>query len=171
MLRNWKRDRIWVPAQGCGRRMPSLPKEAPEAAVEAKAVRETIATAAPATGSEDALELQRRLARRADLLKALDAKPAPEEKPRGTDAWLERRLRTFERGMTALETRQEQVETTTRTALGAQDARIKELETAISELHQQASEVDTKQQAQASEMSRALRQISLRLDCLELPVR
>ncbi|HXC57317.1 MAG TPA: tetratricopeptide repeat protein [Rhizomicrobium sp.] len=118
-----------------------------------------------------------RLARRADLAQVLESKggdgdakePAVAEPaaPRTPDAWLERRLRVFERSMTVMEARQDQVEKNNRAAAGVAEETIKALEATIRELRERADAAEAKAKTAANEVRAALNETALRLQTVE----
>ncbi len=122
---------------------------------------------------EAAQPSERRLTRRADLLRVLNVAPeAKDETPAGetadkpaprADAWLERRLRVFERGMAAMETRQEQVEKNARAVVAAAEDSIKALEARVHDLTVRADAAEARHKAAASEMRAALNEATLRI--------
>ena len=159
----------------------SMPRaaEAPVAeTVEAPAEMLDVAkdvSAALATVPQPEAPAQRpRLARRADLTQVLDTKPAaddaaamPAETPRAPDAWLERRLRVFERGMSGVESRQDLVEKNARAAAAAAQDSIKTLEATIEELKARADAVDARLKTSSTELRTALNETALRLQAVE----
>src|ERR1700744_3832179 len=119
-------------------------------------MNETIEPAADAAATEiptpDAGATPRqRLPRRAELAQLLDAKLAEDsdakETPRAPDAWLERRLRTFERQMGAIEARQSDVEKNARAMLQQAQETIKAMEGTIAELQARAEAAEAKAKA------------------------
>ena len=87
--------------------------------------------------------------------------------PRAVDAWLERRLRVFERAMTAMEARQEQVEKTSRAmAVSAEDS-IKSLDETLHTLIARIEESETRQKSTANEIRKALSESNLRIETVE----
>lgn len=117
---------------------------------------------------------RQRLARRTDLAPVPETKPAaddgeakPAEAPRAPDAWLERRLRVFERGMSGIEARQDQVEKNARAAAIAAEESIKVLETTVAELKARADAADARHKTSANEVRTALNETSLRLQTVE----
>jgi localization factor PodJL len=157
----------------------SLPRPAEAAPVEAPAemidVAKDVSAALAATPvAAETPQPRQRLARRAELTQVLDTKPAvedaeakPAEGPRAPDAWLERRLRTFERGVSGLEARQEQVEKNARAAAVAAQETIKALEATVLELKERADAAEAKLKSSANETRMALNETALRLQTVE----
>lgn len=111
-----------------------------------------------------------------DDVAVVDEKPddastddAPTEKtaPRAPDAWLERRLRVFERAMTAMEARQEQVEKDSRTLVVSAENSIKALEETLSGLVARLDECEARQKAAADELRMSLSEAQLRIQTVE----
>ncbi|MEJ0025847.1 MAG: tetratricopeptide repeat protein [Rhizomicrobium sp.] len=140
--------------------------------VEANAIDATAAEAGEAAPPPpgDALPRQR-LVRRGDLAQLLDAKPAedaePKDAPRTPDAWLERRLRVFERQMMAMEARQDQVEKTARAAVAAAEETVKALEATVAELKARTDAAEAKAKAAGNELRTSLNEAMLRLQTVE----
>jgi TPR repeat protein len=156
----------------------SLPRPADTAPAEAPAemidVAKDVSAALAATPVAEAPQPRQRLTRRTELTQVLDTKPAAEESeakpaegPRAPDAWLERRLRTFERGVSGLEARQEQVEKNARAAAVAAQETIKALEATVLELKERADAAEAKLKSSANETRLALNETSLRLQTVE----
>jgi AcrR family transcriptional regulator len=89
---------------------------------------------------------------------------AEKSTPRAPDAWLERRLRVFERAMTQMETRQEQVEKTSRAMAVSAENSIKALEETLSTLIARIEESDTRQKTTANDIRKALSEANLRIE-------
>jgi TPR repeat protein len=157
------------------------PAETPAEAVDmAKGV-----SAAMSAPPEPAPVNERKLARRAELLRVLDAKntvPSPadmkdeptpdmpvvaEKAAPRADAWLERRLRVFEKGMAAMEARQDQVEKNARAVVATAEASIKALEETVKELAARADAADTRHKASSNEVRAALNETTLRIQTVE----
>ena len=116
-------------------------------------------------------EPRQRLLRRADLAQVLDAKLAedvePKDASRAPDAWLERRLRVFERQMTAMESRQDQVEKNARAASSAAEEAVKALQSTVAELTARAAAAEAKAKGAANELRASLNEAVLRLQTVE----
>ena len=114
---------------------------------------------------------RQRLLRRADLAQVLDAKLVedvePKDAPRVPDAWLERRLRVFERQMTAMESRQDQVEKNARGAASVAEEAVKGLQATVAELTARADAAEAKARAAANELRASLNEAVLRLQTVE----
>jgi len=114
---------------------------------------------------------RQRLLRRADLAQVLDAKLVedvePKDAPRVPDAWLERRLRVFERQMTAMESRQDQVEKNARAAASVAEEAVKALQATVAELTARADAAEAKARAAANELRASLNEAVLRLQTVE----
>jgi localization factor PodJL len=141
--------------------MPSGETNGPDAAEAAEA------GAAPAP--------RQKLIRRADLAQLLDAKLAedaePKEGPRAPDAWLERRLRVFERQMGAMESRQDQVEKSARTSAAAAEDAVKALEEKVAQLLERADAAEAKAKSVANDLRTALNEAVLRVQTVETVAR
>jgi TPR repeat protein len=139
-------------------------------------------TAPGAVQAEDPAPVPRqRLPRRAELVQVLDGpvgdsearaidapvREALERASRAPDAWLERRLRTFERGMAAMTTRQEQVEKNGRAAVLATEETIKSLQVTVHSLEQRANAAEQRQKSIANELRATLNETTLRLQTVE----
>jgi len=112
---------------------------------------------------------ERRLTRggEADGVSLSNESSAEKSPPRAPDAWLERRLRVFERAMTAMEARQEQVEKDGRAmAVSAEDT-IKSLEGTISALIARLDKAEAQQKASTEDVRSALSEVSLRIQTVE----
>jgi TPR repeat protein len=116
---------------------------------------------------------ERRAPRGSDVVKHEETASAPMESssekstPRAHDAWLERRLRVFERAMTVMETRQEQVEKTSRAmAVSAEDS-IKSLDETLRTLMERIEESETRQKSTANDIRKALSEANLRIETVE----
>ena len=124
-----------------------------------------------ATAAQGEAAPRQRLIRRTDLAQLLDAKLAEDgdakDAPRAPDAWLERRLRVFERQMTAMETRQDQVEKNARSAAAAAEEAVKALQATVSELNARADAAEAKAKAVANDLRTALNEAVLRLQTVE----
>ncbi len=127
-------------------------------------------------------EPRQRLLRRADIAQLLGAQVAPDDgepkepRPadnapdkvaRAPDAWLERRLRVFERAMTAMEGRQEQVEKNSRAAAVTSEEAIKALEATVKELQERADAAEARLKASSNEVRAALNETTLRIQTVE----
>ncbi len=156
----------------------SLPRPAEAAAVETPAemidAAKDVSAALAAAPAVETPQPRQRLARRAELTQVLETKPAaddgeakPADGPRTPDAWLERRLRTFERGVSGLEARQEQVEKNARAAAVAAQETIKALEATVLELKDRADAAEAKLKTSANETRLALNETALRLQTVE----
>ncbi len=114
---------------------------------------------------------RQRLIRRTDLAQLLDAKLVEDgeakDAPRAPDAWLERRLRVFERQMTAMEARQEQVEKNARAAAATAEQTVKALEATVAELTARADAAEAKAKAVANELRTNLNEAVLRVQTVE----
>jgi len=89
---------------------------------------------------------------------------AEKSMPRAPDAWLERRLRVFERAMTQMEARQEQVEKTSRAMAVSAENSIKALEETLTTLIARIEESDTRQKSTADDIRKALSEANLRIE-------
>jgi len=89
---------------------------------------------------------------------------AEKSTPRAPDAWLERRLRVFERAMTQMEARQEQVEKTSRAMAVSAENSIKALEETLTTLIARIEESDTRQKSSANDIRKALSEANLRIE-------
>lgn len=98
----------------------------------------------------------------------VSSEPAAEKsQPRAPDAWLERRLRVFERAMAAMEARQEKVEKDSRAmAVSAEDA-IKSLEGTIGALIARLDNAEARQRTSTEDVRAALSEVSLRIQTVE----
>jgi len=138
---------------------------------EANAVDVAAAEGAASETATPDVAPRQRLPRRADLAQLLDAKLVEEtetkETPRAPDAWLERRLRVFERQMSAMESRQDQVEKNARTAAAAAEDAVKALEATVAELTRRADAAEAKAKAAANELRTSLNEAVLRLQTVE----
>ena len=92
------------------------------------------------------------------------AADAEKSAPRAPDAWLERRLRVFERAMTQMEARQEQVEKTSRAMAVSAENSIKSLEETLTTLIARIEESDTRQKSTANDIRKALSEANLRIE-------
>ncbi|HTP75522.1 MAG TPA: TetR family transcriptional regulator [Rhizomicrobium sp.] len=105
---------------------------------------------------------------RSDESAAVASENAPEKSaPRAPDAWLERRLRVFERAMTAMEARQDQVEKDSRNLVVKAENEIKELESALGALVARVDESEAKQKSVVNELRMAIGEATLRLQTVE----
>ncbi len=146
--------------------------ETPEAAVPLPAVAapEIAEIVEPPVETPDAAKdaapaaPRQRLARRGDLAQMLEGKG---EEPARADAWLERRLRVFERAMSQMEARQAEVEKSSRTAVATAEEAVKALEATIAELRARVDAADAKAKAAANEVRTALNETALRLQTVE----
>lgn len=153
------------------------PVESPAQVIDmAKEVSTALASAAePAPANE------RKLARRAEIMRVLEKSPGSADDSASTtdvpmaaekavpraDAWLERRLRVFEKGMAAMEARQEQVEKNARAVVATAEASIKALEEAVKGLASRADAADARHKASSSELRTALNETTLRVQTVE----
>jgi AcrR family transcriptional regulator len=114
-------------------------------------------------------ELMRKLASQNDgeERETAEAETLEERSPRAPDAWLERRLREFERAMTTMENRYAQVEKTSREASLAAEKHIETLEETIRELRERAEGADVRLKASSSEFRAALNETALRIQTVE----
>lgn len=106
----------------------------------------------------------------ADNRSAESASPSVEDEKspgRAPDAWLERRLRVFERAMTSMEQRQERVEKDSRAMVVSAENTIKALEGTINALVARVGESESRQKAAADEIRMALNEASLRIQTVE----
>jgi hypothetical protein len=137
----------------------------------AAAVDPAAAEASGGTAVQGDAAPRQRLMRRADLAQLLDAKlvedSEPKEAPRAPDAWLERRLRVFERQMTVMETRQDQVEKNARAAAAAAEEAVKALQATVGELTARADAAEAKAKAVGNDLRTALNEAVLRLQTVE----
>jgi TPR repeat protein len=130
------------------------------------------ADTAPAPQSAPSTTRQR-LPRRGDLAQLLEGKSAGEDSEakegpsRAPDAWLERRLRVFERAMTAMETRQAEVEKNARAAAATAEEAIKALQATVDELKDRADATDARHKSSANEIRAALNETALRVQTVE----
>ncbi|MEI9993445.1 MAG: hypothetical protein WDM91_02525 [Rhizomicrobium sp.] len=117
-----------------------------------------------------AAPVRQRLARRGELAQLLDARTDEADAkdiPRAPDAWLERRLRVFERGMGAIEARQEQVEKNARAAAAAAEDAVKSMQATVAALQARADAAEAKAKATANELRAALNEAALRIQTVE----
>lgn len=91
----------------------------------------------------------------------------PASQPRAPDAWLERRLRVFERAMTAMEARQEKVEKDSRAMAVSAEETIKSLDGTISALLARLDNAEAQQKTSVDELRAALSEASLRIQTVE----
>jgi localization factor PodJL len=115
------------------------------------------------------LSSEPRLARGGEADSASSTSETAMEKPqlRAPDAWLERRLRVFERAMTSMEARQEKVEKDSRAmAVSAEDT-IKSLEGTISALVARLDKAELQQKTSTEDVRAALSEVSLRIQTVE----
>lgn len=139
--------------------------DTPETAVALPAPEEAAAAETPAEAPDAAPAAPRqRLQRRGELAQLLDAK---NDEPARADAWLERRLRVFERAMTAMEARQAEVEKTSRTAVATTEESVKALQATIVELTARADAAEAKAKTSANDVRAALNETALRLQTVE----
>lgn len=129
------------------------------------------AAAAEIPEGDNAPPARTRLARRGELAQILDAKSAedvdPKDAQRAPDAWLERRLRVFERQMSTIEARQEQVEKTTRAAVAVVEDAVKALDATVAKLAERLDTGEAKAKAAGNELRAALNEAVLRLQTIE----
>jgi TPR repeat protein/AcrR family transcriptional regulator len=115
-----------------------------------------------ATGSE------RRAVRGADAVEnASPEAPLEKSSSRAPDAWLERRLRVFERAMSSMEARQERVEKDSRAMVVSAENGIKALEGTLNALVTRLEESEARQKASANDIRMALSEASLRIQTVE----
>jgi TPR repeat protein len=167
----------------------ATPTEKPAEMINMAKDISTALAAKPAPAGETAppsgAPSERKLARRAELMRVLEtkdetaavddeAKPTTESEaagektaPRAPDAWLERRLREFERAMTAMQNRYEQIEKTGRSAAVAAEEHIKTLEATIKELTERADGAEARLKVSSSEVRAALNETALRIQTVE----
>jgi TPR repeat protein len=93
-----------------------------------------------------------------------EASDSEKSAPRAPDAWLERRLRVFERAMTQMGARQDQVEKTSRAMVVSAENSIKTLEETLTTLIARIDESDLRQKSSADEIRRALSETNLRIE-------
>ncbi len=157
---------------------PAVAEPAAAAPASAKAADEAAEIVKPAepvaVAPAEMPAPRQRLARRTDLSQSLDSKQnadEPETKaadaPRTPDAWLERRLRTFERSVSGLESRQDQVEKNARSAAVAAEEAIKAMQATIQELKDRADAAEARHKSSATEVRTALNETNLRLQTVE----
>ena len=152
-----------------------LPRPAETAAAEAPAEvpAEPSETVADVSAASQPSTPRQRLPRRGDIAQLLEGKPASEDgdakdgPSRAPDAWLERRLRVFERGMTAMETRQAEVEKNARAAAVVAEEAIRALKATVDELTERADAADARHKASANEVRAALNEAALRVQTVE----
>ncbi|MBV9541733.1 MAG: sel1 repeat family protein [Alphaproteobacteria bacterium] len=129
------------------------------------------------TISEAPAQAERKLARRADIIRVLEggASAANGNSDKGEapqpDAWLQRRLRTFERAMNSIETRQAQVEKESRAAIVTAQETVAGLEATIKALQERADAADARVKASANELRAAINQAELRIQTVETVAR
>jgi localization factor PodJL len=121
----------------------------------------------PETKAADSVPRQKLIRR--DLAQRLDAKLAEEVEtaPRAPDAWLERRLRTFERQMGSVEQRQDTVEKNARASANAAEETIKAMQATIAGLVERVEAAEAKAKASAVELRTALNEATLRIQTVE----
>ena len=139
--------------------------DAPEVTASLETLLESAAPPS-ADAPKDAVPRQR-LARRGEMAQLIEAKAESAEPARAPDAWLERRLRVFERAMTAMESRQAEVEKTSRAAVSTAEEGVKALEATVKELKERADAAEAKAKAAANDVRTALNETSLRLQTVE----
>jgi TPR repeat protein/AcrR family transcriptional regulator len=110
---------------------------------------------------------ERRATRSADAEGVSNEPSAEKSQTRAPDAWLERRLRVFERAMTAMEARQEKVEKDSRAIVVSAEDTIKSLEATISALVARLDAVEVQQKASTDDIRAALSEASLRIQTVE----
>jgi len=122
-----------------------------------------------AVGGEMLASSERRMARvsETDSSPVSNEAPADKSPPRAPDAWLERRLRVFERAMTAMEARQEKVEKDSRAMAVAAEDTIKSIEGTITALIARIDNAELHQKTAADDIRTALSEVSLRLQTVE----
>jgi TPR repeat protein len=138
-----------------------------EAAMQTNEATETETDTTPAGEAQP----RQRLVRRTELAQMLDGKLAEDteakDTPRPPDAWLERRLRTYERQMTAIEQRQQQVETNARASVAQAQETIKAMQATVDELRQRAEAAEAKAKASANELRTMINETALRVETVE----
>ena len=153
--------------------------EQTESSAQAIDMAKDVSTALAGT-AEPAPSSERKVARRAELMRLLDKgpgtsedaasetpSPVTEKTPPRADAWLERRLRVFEKGMAAMEARQEQVEKSARAVVATAEANIKALEETVRELTARAEAAEARHKAASTELRAALNETALRVQTVE----
>jgi localization factor PodJL len=141
--------------------------DTPETAVVVS-LPESAAAAEPAAAPESATQSRPRLARRGELAQILELKSSDDaEAPRAPDAWLERRLRTFERSMSAIEARQADVEKNARAAAAIAEENIKALQATVQALQDRAEAAEAKAKTAGNELRAALNEATLRIQTVE----
>jgi TPR repeat protein len=87
--------------------------------------------------------------------------------PRAPDAWLERRLRVFERAMTAMEARQDEVEKNSRNIVVKAENSIMGIEGTLTALVVRVDEAEARQKTIANELRMEISQANLRIQTVE----
>jgi TPR repeat protein len=128
---------------------------------------QAVQTENPETSAAETTPRQKLIRR--DLAQRLDAKLAEdvEAAPRAPDAWLERRLRTFERQMGSVEQRQDAVEKNARASAFAAEEAIKAMQATIAALVERVEAAEAKAKAAANELRTALNEATLRIQTVE----
>jgi TPR repeat protein len=160
---------------------PAEGAEPAETPAEMADVAKDVSAAMTATAEPTPVS-ERKLARRAELMRVLETKnsavataevkdevtaTAGDKSPPRADQWLERRLRVFEKGMAAMEARQEQIEKNARAVVAAAEESIKALEERVRELTTRANSVDERHKASSNEVRTALNEATLRIQTVE----
>jgi localization factor PodJL len=142
----------------------TLPRsEAAEETQDASAVQKSVIA-----GEMLATAGSERRAIRSGEAEAVSSEPSTEKsQTRAPDAWLERRLRVFERAMTAMEARQEKVEKDTRAVAVSAEDTIKSLDGTISALVARLDAAEARQKASTDDVRAALSEVSLRIQTVE----
>ena len=159
-------EEFTVSASGEGAVILTLPRS--EAGNEM--LDDVVQSAAAVNQGAVAAGAERRSLRSGD--QAEDAPPAGEAHSdksagRAPDAWLERRLRVFERAMTTMEQRQERVEKDSRAMVVSAENSIKTLESTLSALMTRLDESEARQKTAVNEVRAALSEASLRIQTVE----
>jgi localization factor PodJL len=142
----------------------TLPRS--EAAEEAKDMN-TVQKSVVAGEMLAAAGSDRRAARSGEGDGVASEPPAEKSQLRAPDAWLERRLRVFERAMTAMEARQEKVEKDGRAMAVSAEETIKSLDGTISALLARLDDAEGQRKSSADEIRVALSEMSLRIQTVE----
>jgi TPR repeat protein/AcrR family transcriptional regulator len=86
---------------------------------------------------------------------------------RASDAWLERRLRVFEKALAAMEAKQEELERHTRQTAGNVELNIKHFEDKIGAIDERVDETANRHKATANELRQILSENLLRIETVE----
>lgn len=86
---------------------------------------------------------------------------------RASDAWLERRLRVFEKALAAMEAKQEELERNTRQTAGNVELNIKHFENKIEAIDERVDETQSRHKATANELRQILSENLLRIETVE----